>query len=642
MSYQATVYRVLIGGPSDANEARAKAGSALIEWDQEHSESESLVFIPSTWEIDSRPELGGHPQSILNTQMVDRCDAMIAIFKTNLGTPTSEYISGTVEEYSRIHQSGKQVMIYLYSGEIAQKLAESDEYHSYAKFRTELSKRGLYSGYATLEDLKSKLANHLSKLAREMVRETVALDPSLVSQNQSQDAKEDSQPSDASITWLSLLFAEDAPDEATYGRVRAAFAEDKEKASKEPGDCDSDVVSDIEFLTILSVSGDIKALEELEAYAVSETTSPEEVVSAHLGIARTYRENGYNRLVLEHARAALSTAINEQSRLRAVSVLADALRADNDRDDAVKLLMVEIRSSISRKAKSKLALDLSKMFDREEDILWKLLSLEFALSRDPEDTSARFDLAYAYGESDFKILALAHYRKLLNRKPNHSTALNNSAAELTGIGLKSLGIERYERAAQHGSALAAANLAHAYIDAGFRDDAQRLVDLAKTLGKESSTHRAESRLIEDEESRKARLDEFGAKISTLWALISRVADGMVADAHEVSLAGRWKSRDGILVDIVEDGSSVVGSWKSQNRTYSLRGNRIGRAIAIEEITWKNSDSLLYGSGTEISASYGTITPDGKELHLLLSKDTEIREWRLTRTSDSESSIEMDH
>lgn len=115
MAYPATVYRILIGGPSDALEIRTKARDVLTEWNQLYSEDYGVILLPSNWEIDSWPAFGDHPQSLINKQMVENCDAMIAVFKSHVGTPTVEHISGTVEELHKIHESGKPVMLYLYA-----------------------------------------------------------------------------------------------------------------------------------------------------------------------------------------------------------------------------------------------------------------------------------------------------------------------------------------------------------------------------------------------------------------------------------------------------------------------------------------------------------------------------------------------
>lgn len=54
------------------------------------------------WSTDSYPQSGGHPQALLNTQIVDNADAAIAVFWTRFGTPTDEFGSGTEEEIEKI------------------------------------------------------------------------------------------------------------------------------------------------------------------------------------------------------------------------------------------------------------------------------------------------------------------------------------------------------------------------------------------------------------------------------------------------------------------------------------------------------------------------------------------------------------
>jgi nucleoside 2-deoxyribosyltransferase len=60
--------------------------------------------------------MGDHPQSILNRQLVDRCDLLVAVFRTRLGTPTPHGPSGTAEEIERFIASRKPVLLYKLNG----------------------------------------------------------------------------------------------------------------------------------------------------------------------------------------------------------------------------------------------------------------------------------------------------------------------------------------------------------------------------------------------------------------------------------------------------------------------------------------------------------------------------------------------
>ena len=56
------------------------------------------------WKDSSYPEYGDTPQDIINRQIVDNADAVIAVFGNVFGTATSRYGSGTEEEIEKMIQ----------------------------------------------------------------------------------------------------------------------------------------------------------------------------------------------------------------------------------------------------------------------------------------------------------------------------------------------------------------------------------------------------------------------------------------------------------------------------------------------------------------------------------------------------------
>lgn len=176
MPYAATVFRILIGGPGDAVEHRRTAERLLHEWNSQHSVRSGIILRPILWEGDSRPEYGGHPQEIINRQLVRDCDAMIAVFVGRIGTATKTKVSGTVEELEEIHGEGKSVMIYIYDGLVDQKTASSDQFQALKGFREGLRSTGLLSHFDSLNDLEAKVRGHVALLANEFAAMLPQLD----------------------------------------------------------------------------------------------------------------------------------------------------------------------------------------------------------------------------------------------------------------------------------------------------------------------------------------------------------------------------------------------------------------------------------------------------------------------------------
>jgi hypothetical protein len=113
MSFQATVYNVMVASPSDVEEgALSTVREALTRWNAMHAQDKGVVLLLRSWRTHSSPELGDRPQAILNKQLIEKSELLIAVFWTRLGTATGEAESGTVEEIREHIKQGKPVMIY--------------------------------------------------------------------------------------------------------------------------------------------------------------------------------------------------------------------------------------------------------------------------------------------------------------------------------------------------------------------------------------------------------------------------------------------------------------------------------------------------------------------------------------------------
>jgi hypothetical protein len=104
--------RVLIGGPSDVN--REAIRSAVIRWNELFSEVLGITLEPRMDTHDVSPALGASAQSIVNNQLVDKADLLIATFWTRGGTPTKTAMSGTLEEIQRLVDRGDGVRVMVY------------------------------------------------------------------------------------------------------------------------------------------------------------------------------------------------------------------------------------------------------------------------------------------------------------------------------------------------------------------------------------------------------------------------------------------------------------------------------------------------------------------------------------------------
>jgi hypothetical protein len=167
MSYSAIVYKVMIASPSDVSSERNIVRELLSEWNVVHADSKKAVLLPIGWETHSVPEMGGRPQEFINKQVLKDCDLLVGVFWTRIGTATSEYASGTVEEIEEHIKAGKPTMLYFSSAPVVPESIDAEQFRALGEFKKTCQPRGLYESYTDLNDFRSKLYRHLQiKLLR--------------------------------------------------------------------------------------------------------------------------------------------------------------------------------------------------------------------------------------------------------------------------------------------------------------------------------------------------------------------------------------------------------------------------------------------------------------------------------------------
>jgi hypothetical protein len=162
MSFQANVLKVMIASPDDVAEERKIVTGALYRWNDTNASVRQLVLLPVKWETHSTPQLGVPAHTVISRQLLDDADIVIGIFGTPTGTPTEEYISGTVEEIKKHVAAGKTAKVYFSEVPSAQKRVDQNQYALVQKFREELNSSGLYAIYESMQQFRDNFEQHLA------------------------------------------------------------------------------------------------------------------------------------------------------------------------------------------------------------------------------------------------------------------------------------------------------------------------------------------------------------------------------------------------------------------------------------------------------------------------------------------------
>lgn len=161
MSYQATAHNVMIASPGDVQSERNIVREVIHEWNAIHSESRRIILMPLGWESHASPEMGVRPQQAINEQVLNRCDLLIGIFWTRIGTTTGEYTSGTVEEIERHTDAQRPAMLYFSNQPVLPDSIDPDQYGALKQFKASCQSKGLYETYESLSDFRAKFYRHL-------------------------------------------------------------------------------------------------------------------------------------------------------------------------------------------------------------------------------------------------------------------------------------------------------------------------------------------------------------------------------------------------------------------------------------------------------------------------------------------------
>lgn len=159
MSYQATVYTLMISGPSDAEEEKRALKDCVNRWNDANSDHSTIVLHPLDYRTGA-PAILANPederaQGVINELVVKPSDWLIAIFKDKIGTPTGKAESGTLEEIELFRKLNPQkpISVYFYVATRDRKVK---------KYKKQLT--GIWKEYKDCNDLRNEFSTNLSQI----------------------------------------------------------------------------------------------------------------------------------------------------------------------------------------------------------------------------------------------------------------------------------------------------------------------------------------------------------------------------------------------------------------------------------------------------------------------------------------------
>jgi hypothetical protein len=150
---------IAIASPGDLEAERELVPKIFTRW---NDRNEHALLHPVMWEHTAVPELGSHPQSILNSSIIGKSDLLIAMLWTKLGTPTATASSGTLEEIREFMNTKgpKRVMLYFCIRDLPYDTNPLDIV-KLKEFKSEMRSQGLYHEYSSVQQFESDIYRHL-------------------------------------------------------------------------------------------------------------------------------------------------------------------------------------------------------------------------------------------------------------------------------------------------------------------------------------------------------------------------------------------------------------------------------------------------------------------------------------------------
>jgi len=283
-------------------------------------------------------------------------------------------------------------------------------------------------------------------------------------------------------------------------------------------------------------------------------------------------------------------------------------------------------------------------------------ALEMALSTSPANADYRFRLAYHYSEMSKARLAVFHYKLRLAQGPDGNT-LNNLGVSLSELKLESREIATYETASAE-SAMAKANLSHAYIDRGFlRIAAELAASVVASVSDDGIDHRRaaaalqriaakqnEDKKAEEKIENEAREEAaFRADYTVAFVSPPTTVDGVFRTPYgDLAFAqdGTTLRGTGMFTEQAEPtlgelylGRASAGTQTPQmkTRTVSFEATLTGRAGRFKVTTTEERQGLLL-SIPNVSEAKGlvVVAGDGVSFRLLEEKDDTGKLQRATK------------
>lgn len=166
------IIRITLCAPGDVSKDIGILDHGIADWNRLHWDATNCGIKSRHWKADATPDMSDRPQGVINQQLIDDADLIVAVFWSRFGTPTGIASSGTEEEVRRAIAAKTRVFLYFSDLEPLPPDTNDDQLARLHRFRDEMLGTGLAWRFRNRSQLKAIFAAHLAKFMDERLAKT--------------------------------------------------------------------------------------------------------------------------------------------------------------------------------------------------------------------------------------------------------------------------------------------------------------------------------------------------------------------------------------------------------------------------------------------------------------------------------------
>jgi len=187
---QGVFVRFFIASPGDVQAERESACDVLHSWNAAHSLARNASIEPVRLETHAQLAQGSHPQDIIDRQLLDRCDVLVAVFWAKLGTPTEKHESGTVQEINEfIKRHGSDRVLLFFCERNVPHSIDTQELERIKAFKNDMQAKGLYRSFQTADGFATEFRQQVELAMNGILQSEAIPEPADETSTLSDDAK---------------------------------------------------------------------------------------------------------------------------------------------------------------------------------------------------------------------------------------------------------------------------------------------------------------------------------------------------------------------------------------------------------------------------------------------------------------------